>query len=884
MKKFLLVVLTFLLICMFGIFGTAYANTPIRVPFTVQAAQGQTVYPDYPDFSSYIGKGLTKDDFDITYWVSTNPDNTDFILDENGALTLSDTVSIANGNHYRLMSIKYTPKKPGVGKETIFHCKLEVFSKISEIKASRDRIVVLMSESGTGCELQVPSGTFADWLTDISYDSDIIEVSVQPTGFSQNKNVGIRPKAPGETLLVLTAFDGASVSIPVKVVAAPTKVEFSQMGFTAQLGEVVDLGLDLGNGSLEPMPTIHVTVNGLTYVGTVEYSDRHYFPDDASHFHACTTGHHQIKVTTHNKIVGTVWVSVYDVVKCASIRIDADKIYARNPVRVITLDANGAEVVSPITITKGADFARIEGNQLIADHTGEVELTVHNSDGTVCSQTFQVEVTPTKIILPATEITLEIGESYDIQVGFDQGSMPYTISLDNQTTTEFNLAATRMEGERIIAQAPGTATYIVRAGDLSQTLTVTIPDSDQAVYLVAPPNPYPAKHNFQFAVKDKGGRIYPAVFELYRHHSTFASITKDGFFTSKQKGPASITATLEDGRQLSITLEMINMPLWLQHSAMVVRMNSSPFLSPQSDIGGISSDEVTAVVADESIAKVKNGRIVPQKVGKTTVTITSITTGVSTTFTVEVIKEDDKVFVGDTTLKVPYGYTVMLPTVTDAYGKEVAYTWKITYNNPGVGNPEASGFILEGKELTCVWPSASCEITGTRKYGSGTVKVSAIGYLLPSAIFIEPSAVRIAVGDVSYVTLNWLDNNCQVDDVYWFSEDTNIVTCVDHTTGRNGLHLSGVKPGVTRVIAMVTEELYTVCYVEVYDPNARVPGDANADDVVDMMDAVRILQYDVGWNVEINLDNADVDADGAVTMADAVLILQYDVGWNVTLK
>lgn len=64
----------------------------------------------------------------------------------------------------------------------------------------------------------------------------------------------------------------------------------------------------------------------------------------------------------------------------------------------------------------------------------------------------------------------------------------------------------------------------------------------------------------------------------------------------------------------------------------------------------------------------------------------------------------------------------------------------------------------------------------------------------------------------------------------------------------------------------------------------RIPGDADDDGMVTMMDAIVILQYDVGWNVTLNLSNSDVDADGMVTMMDAILILQYDVGWNVTLQ
>lgn len=64
----------------------------------------------------------------------------------------------------------------------------------------------------------------------------------------------------------------------------------------------------------------------------------------------------------------------------------------------------------------------------------------------------------------------------------------------------------------------------------------------------------------------------------------------------------------------------------------------------------------------------------------------------------------------------------------------------------------------------------------------------------------------------------------------------------------------------------------------------RIPGDADDDGSVNIMDALAILQYDVGWEVTINISNSDVDASGAVDIMDALAILQYDVGWEVELK
>lgn len=70
------------------------------------------------------------------------------------------------------------------------------------------------------------------------------------------------------------------------------------------------------------------------------------------------------------------------------------------------------------------------------------------------------------------------------------------------------------------------------------------------------------------------------------------------------------------------------------------------------------------------------------------------------------------------------------------------------------------------------------------------------------------------------------------------------------------------------------------------EPNVRTPGDANEDGLVDLVDVILIRRYLAGgWNVTINLSNADVDGDGEVTLTDVILIRRYLAGgWNVQLK
>ena len=64
----------------------------------------------------------------------------------------------------------------------------------------------------------------------------------------------------------------------------------------------------------------------------------------------------------------------------------------------------------------------------------------------------------------------------------------------------------------------------------------------------------------------------------------------------------------------------------------------------------------------------------------------------------------------------------------------------------------------------------------------------------------------------------------------------------------------------------------------------RLSGDANDNGVVDIYDALLVMQYSAGWNVSLNVENGDVNASSSVDIDDALLILQYGAGLDVTLQ
>lgn len=60
-------------------------------------------------------------------------------------------------------------------------------------------------------------------------------------------------------------------------------------------------------------------------------------------------------------------------------------------------------------------------------------------------------------------------------------------------------------------------------------------------------------------------------------------------------------------------------------------------------------------------------------------------------------------------------------------------------------------------------------------------------------------------------------------------------------------------------------------------------GDANGDLIVDDADATALMQYAVGWDIEVQPLAADVNGDGKVNGDDATLLLRYLADWDVIL-
>lgn len=863
----------------------AAAEEAQYVNFPIYIGTGETVQPDYPDWAPLIGEGLTKDDFDITYRITA----ASLTLDEDGVLTMNTDYTYG---HVYKMYVIYTPKVAGVGVKTEFYCEVFTGNGLRGITVEPASVKVALGQEKkvvqVSCRAHLPKA-----LEVSGFDESIVHAEIKQSYPGQDSGywqVHLTPQAVGETTITVIGYNGVSADIPVKVMLAPTQLTFSAEEYICYVGDKLELETTLGEG--EHLPEFS---KALVRYGHTWYGASKYFPQGLLGYFTTDVGaDYEVEAVTYNGYSAKAIIRVYD--RENVVRIDTSQETLRVGEQNISLrmyDANGRKLrPQHWSITKGVDIVTVQEDWYATKtlellDVGEFEVTVCNLDGSTCTQTFNIEPYPTEIILNAEEVTLEIGESFDVEVGFDQGNLPYVVYLRQQDKTEAELGATRMEGDRIIAQAPGTAVYTVEAGRLSKNITITVAESDRAVYIDGLDEPLIMGEGYQLYVRDKTGKIYPAAFSFDTTAITSCvTITAGGYLEALNAcSKFGVIAQLEDGRTLHVSCSgIVKHPKWLQHDAQVIRLSQKVRVNATSDVGQIESSSLTYKVDNENILTIDDsGLIIPKRTGETMVTITSKQSGVSTTFTVQVISDASTLYIGTTTMYVADGYQMYMPTVHYANGREATVDWVITHDNPGDGNPNKSGFTVEGNVISCKWPTASCEVTGTLKSSNEKVKVTVYGYRLPETIVLEPEQLWLKVGERKEMTVSTPEAGTKIVYTFWMSEPAGVVTMEEIAYGTKNT-ITGVSEGVALVAAMLENETMAVSLVTVYDPAKRLPGDANGDGLVNIYDPLLVMQYTAGWSVAINGHQGDVNADGSTDLQDAIRILQHDSGLDVELR
>ena len=879
MKKMLLLLLLALLLPL-----TASAVNTVEIHDFYLCNVGQVRLPYYPDYSGRIGEGLTQDDFIITYAC----DSPYVTLESDGTVYISENAKLHTDFN---LDITYTPKVEGVGEETVFKGRLRTVTPITEMKP--ERTFHRMAKSGYWLAKVSLRGGYGTQIADVSVDSDVVTTEYVSGYGDYYYQMKIWPKKPGKATVTVTALNGLQTSIEVEVIGGPTQFKFAQEHFTGYLGQTIDIGLDTGNGpyGLEFYNDFNIAVyRDGEYVGN-GYSG--YVYDRESRFSCRQTGEYYVTFNTLYESVeqGEFRVTVMDRADCKDVAFSTGSLYLNREAKIKLLDEYGEEIYRPFTITKGAELVELNYRSITVNKPGLVEITVQNEDGATLVKSFDVQAIPTQMTLNASELTLDIGQTFDLEVIFDQGNDAYAYSILNETALSAGMKAIRMEGDRIIAQAPGTAVITVKTRDLAASCTVTVPDSDLAVHMIYP-EVLGVNRSFQLSVVDKTGKEYPATWEGLNGNRF--TVTADGLITGMGEGTQTVRATLEDGRKLYQQITVKKIPSILSYPDLTVHENRTTVALEgiQTDVGVLYSSEVMVSIEDESIATMGFVFFEFHKPGTTTVTLTAIEGGAQCTFTLTVLPADNSLYLKkngqmrkDTEyISVPQGYYIFLPELVDYYGNPVDVNWRMAEEIPGLENPTGTGFVFEGNVLACSWAHASCIMEATSADG-GKFKLYANGYLIVSHMKFYEESYTVQAGEK--VTVNVCKDAIggALGPVTWTIADERIAVIVPHAEGSSGADVTGLRPGTTTVTATLLNGTTASCTITVEGVSpVRIPGDADSNGKADIMDALLILQHSVGWSVAIDTDAADVNASGKADIMDALLILQYSVGWDVELK
>ncbi|MBQ8200130.1 MAG: dockerin type I repeat-containing protein, partial [Clostridia bacterium] len=100
--------------------------------------------------------------------------------------------------------------------------------------------------------------------------------------------------------------------------------------------------------------------------------------------------------------------------------------------------------------------------------------------------------------------------------------------------------------------------------------------------------------------------------------------------------------------------------------------------------------------------------------------------------------------------------------------------------------------------------------------------------------------------------------------------------------GEDGTAVTNTQMLVEKTNGLLPEDTY--CFGDDGKMFERLAGDADENGVVDLDDVTLIFEYCTDATIEINLINANVNGDTVVDAKDALLLMQYDAGWDIELQ
>ena len=598
-------------------------------------------------------------------------------------------------------------------------CTVNVLPAPEQISASQSEINLGVGESGVSVAGVYPAGT----LCSFSYrstDESILTVNASTGAISALR--------AGSADVVISSHNGATATCRVNVKSAPTKLTLNYSSMKLMVGEtnaMLSGSVDEGAASgitLSSSNTRYVKVFGGKLVGV-------------------KAGTATITAKTYNGVKATCKVTVCAAPKSVSFKTKS-LVLGCGEAAGTSVVCNPASAYSPCSYTSSdPSVATVDPVTGVIQGVapGHAVITAKPLKGTAGTCAVEVRPAPDSVALPQSSYVLSEGMS-----------MTLTPVLPEGTAGRYSFASS---DPSVVSVDASGAMKGVRGG--TATITVTTYNGHSASCSVTvTPAPATLRYDFTKITMLKGDRIQipePTAYDAngnvcpstytYASSSTRYATISGGTVKGVKTGTITITAKSYNGKTATFKLTIVGSVtgLTLAPSAATLYTNGADYVDTlQLDVGmgGGMLASVQFASSNPAVATVsETGLVTPVSAGTATIGVKTVSGSIATA-TITVRRLSSSIALDCTVLELGEGEQYQLHPQLDADSEAV-----ITFDS---SNERVVAVNNDG--LLRAVSSGTATVSATMQDGKrASVNVTVLPG--PTAIELQPSAVRLAVGE-----------------------------------------------------------------------------------------------------------------------------------------
>ena len=489
---------------------------------------------------------------------------------------------------------------------------------------------------------------------------------------------------------------------------------------------------------------------------------------------------------------------------------------------------------------------------------GNTVVTVTTSDGkykATCKVT--VKQNSTGIALDASELNLNVGDTYTLKVTFTPA-----------TTTETGLIWSS-DDDTVATVEDGTVTA-VGVGECEVSASTTNGNTARCKVTVYQALGGMSLNETEITV-DKGDTFQLEVIfdpdDTTNQEVTWtsskdgvATVSSDGLVTGVSGGLAIVTATSDDGNytaQCVVTVMEYAAKLTVKPKSKIMEVGDTLSLTVTASPASVTNKKVTYSSNKKSVATVnKSGVVTAKKVGTATITVKATDgSGATTKCTIKVVKRAGSLSLNKYLITMVVGRTT---TLKGTVRPKTATVKSLRYKS----SDENIVYVTGSGKLTAL-KTGEATITVSTKDGSGLskkCKVIVRDYVAATKLSLSATDMTLSIGDKQAVTYSLTPNNTD-DKVTWSSNNRRAAS-----VGNNSGIISANSPGQAVITGSTTSGLTATLTVTVVGLSFYTLNMEQYD--IYSLSVLGGTTATVSWDTS-NASIATVDANGQVTAKKA---------------